>query len=60
MRSLRHCDLTLRDTVADKAAARRAIEDAYTNFMDVGAYGRTLINVEDGAALADCAEAVRR
>jgi hypothetical protein len=27
--------------------------------MEVGADGRTLINVEDGAALADCAEQVR-
>jgi hypothetical protein len=43
----------------DEDAARRAITDAFLNSMEVGADGRTLINVEDGAALADCAEQVR-
>jgi hypothetical protein len=39
--------------------ARRAIEDAFQHSMEVGADGRTLINVEDGAALAECAELIR-
>jgi hypothetical protein len=43
----------------DADAARRAIEEAFVHSMDVGPDGRTLINVEDGAALADCAEQVR-
>ena len=43
----------------DEDAARRAVADAFLNSMEVGADGRTLINVEDGAALADCAEQVR-
>jgi len=44
----------------DEEAARQAITDAYQNTMEVGADGRTLINVEDGAALAGCAEEIRR
>jgi hypothetical protein len=44
----------------DEDAARRAITDAFQNTMEVGADGRTLINVEDGEALAGCAEEVRR
>jgi hypothetical protein len=43
----------------DEDVARRAIEDAFAHQMEVGADGRTLINVEDGAALADCAEQMR-
>jgi len=43
----------------DEDAARRAIEDAFVHQMEVGADGRTLINVEDGAALAECAKLVR-
>jgi hypothetical protein len=43
----------------DEEGARQAIEDAFAHAMEVGADGRTLINVEDGAALADCAEQVR-
>jgi hypothetical protein len=43
----------------DEDAARQAIEDAFVHAMEVGADGRTLINVEDGAALADCADQVR-
>ena len=43
----------------DEDAARQAIEDAFVHAMEVGADGRSLINVEDGAALADCAEQVR-
>jgi len=44
----------------DEEAARQAIFDAFMNTMEVGADGRTLINVEDGAALAECAEEIRR
>jgi Clp amino terminal domain, pathogenicity island component len=44
----------------DENAARQAIADAFGHAMEVGADGRTLINVEDGAALADCAELVRQ
>jgi hypothetical protein len=44
----------------DEDAARQAIEDAFSRAMEVGPDGRTLINVEDGAALADCAELVRQ
>jgi hypothetical protein len=43
----------------DEDAARQAIKDAFEHAMEVGADGRTLINVEDGAALAECAEQVR-
>jgi hypothetical protein len=43
----------------DEEGARQAIEDAFGHAMEVGADGRALINVEDGAALADCAEEVR-
>jgi hypothetical protein len=43
----------------DEDGARRAITDAFLHSMEVGADGRTLINVEDGAALADSAEQVR-
>jgi hypothetical protein len=43
----------------DEEAALQAIFVAFQNSMEVGADGRTLINVEDGAALADCAEQVR-
>jgi hypothetical protein len=44
----------------DEDAARRAITDAFLNTMEVGADGRTLLNVEDGEALAGCAEEIRR
>jgi len=44
----------------DEKTARQAIFDAFMNTMEVGADGRTLINVEDGAALAGCAEEIRR
>jgi hypothetical protein len=44
----------------DEEAARQAVFDAFMNTMEVGADGRTLINVEDGAALAECAEEIRR
>ena len=53
------CDEPTGPPPDDEDAARQAIEDAFAHAMEVGADGRTLINVEDGAALADCAEQVR-